>query len=116
MGPLVTVRWLRRNGWCLLLQLLLPLVVNPFGLRLAVLGGIKVLALLVGAFVLLHRDAVGVCVGVLADSRHLPRHFQPRCPARDLELVTLDLLGHVQVGSRPADWRKLVTEIAVERV
>jgi hypothetical protein len=46
-------------------------------------------ASLLGRLVLLHRDAVGLGVGIVADASYLPGDLQPRLTAADLEAVVL---------------------------
>src|SRR5579871_1899057 len=55
-------------------------------------------------------------IGVLADSGHLPAYLHARLSSGDLEAVVVDLLSHVEIGSRGAYGREMVLEVFVERL
>jgi len=62
-----------------------------------------------------HRDAVGVGVSSLPDSRHLPGNFHSRLVGPDRELMIADFFRHDGLREL-ADHGELVAEIAVERL
>lgn len=97
------------------------LIVQPQLGRLAQFHRVQVESALAGRLWLLHRDAVRVGVGVLADAGHLPGDLQTRRAAGDLEAVILHLVRHVERRPaadggeliRPLSPTKLPTETSV---
>src|SRR5262249_39776668 len=62
---------------------------------------------------LLHNHPMGICVGVVANARHLPGDLQPGSPTGDDEAVVMDFPRDID-GRRPTDTGELVPEILIE--
>src|SRR5687768_495835 len=83
--------WFGRRDWSVLwlLGTLRLLVADPHRLRLAVLGGVQVLALLIYGLGDLNLDAVLLRKRIVAYACYLPAYFHACLTARDLEAVGL---------------------------
>src|SRR5579863_3323796 len=75
----------------------------------------KVETLELGFLLFFHWNAIRVRPGILANSRHLPGHFDVGQVGSDLELVVLDLLRDYRL-CKLTDDGELVAEIPVEHI
>src|SRR5579863_7613608 len=75
----------------------------------------KVETLELGFLLFFHWNAIRVRPGILANSRHLPGHFDAGQAGSDLELVVLDLLRDYRL-CKLTDDGELVAEIPVEHI
>ncbi len=63
---------------------------------------------------LLDVEWVGLGPGVFAASSYLPADLHALSPSGDLELLVIDLLSDVEVGSRSADGCELIAKFLIE--
>ena len=66
--------------------------------HLTVCVGVEVDAAVARGFVFLDLDAVLLSLGVVADACHLPGYPHAGRPAGDLEAMSVDFFGNVEVG------------------
>ena len=76
--------------------------------------GVEIVAALPGRLLHLDRNAVSISVGILANSCDLPGHLTSRFSTGNAEVISGNLLGHVQVRCWGPQGGKLVAEVAVQ--
>ena len=94
----------------------LGIVRPPYALFLWLAKGVRmqVVSALCQRLFLLHRTAVGVGIGIVANSCHLPGGLSPGVPAGDFEMISTNFLGNVEVWTRRSDRSELVTKVSIQ--
>lgn len=76
---------------------------------------VEIRAALGSGFVFFYRDAMSLCVSVVANAGDLPRHFHIGFATGNLEAIVLYFLSDEE-RSKTADAGQLITEITIERL